>query len=354
MKRHSIIFIFLTVIKSFLIAQEPRHLFTRMDSLKIELKNAKHDTSRCRILNEIIETENDDNVWQVFNQQMQTIAEHGLHGKLQSIDLAQKSLNIIFFKYLANALNNIGLLSQQQGNNPRALEYFHKSLKIDEEIGDKNGIVSSLNNIGWCLMLQVNINDQPQRILILKEVLNYAERSFAIAKESGYPQNIKNTAHLLFKVLKEQNRPEEALEMHELFIQIGDSINNSDNRNAASKQQFKYEYEKKELFLKAEQEKKDIVRADQSKFRKIIIGFVVLGFALLLMFSLFLLSRFKITQKQKLIIEKQKYKVDHAYNELNEKNKEVTDSIIYARRIQRALLTSENYIRKHLNRLIKN
>jgi hypothetical protein len=45
--------------------------------------------------------------------------------------------------------------------------------------------------------------------------------------------------------------------------------------------------------------------------------------------------------------------VDHAYEELHEKNKEVMDSIRYAKRIQTALITSEKYIANSLKRLMK-
>jgi hypothetical protein len=78
------------------------------------------------------------------------------------------------------------------------------------------------------------------------------------------------------------------------------------------------------------------------------------GLLLVIGFSVFVFNRFKITQKQKKIIEEQKVMVDKAYESLHEKNKEVMDSIHYAHRIQRALITSEKYIEKQLNRLNKN
>jgi hypothetical protein len=71
-----------------------------------------------------------------------------------------------------------------------------------------------------------------------------------------------------------------------------------------------------------------------------------------MVFSIFLYKRFRITERQKLVIEKQKILVDSAYEKLHEKNKEVMDSIYYAQRIQRALITSERYISLQLNKLI--
>ncbi len=52
-------------------------------------------------------------------------------------------------------------------------------------------------------------------------------------------------------------------------------------------------------------------------------------------------------------INKQKQQLDKAYQELHEKNKEIVDSIRYARRIQQSLLPNENYIAKQLNKRTK-
>ena len=56
--------------------------------------------------------------------------------------------------------------------------------------------------------------------------------------------------------------------------------------------------------------------------------------------------------KQKKVIEGQKQLVDEAYKRLHEKNREMIDSINYAKRIQDALITSERYIENCLRRLI--
>jgi len=60
-----------------------------------------------------------------------------------------------------------------------------------------------------------------------------------------------------------------------------------------------------------------------------------------------------VIEQQKRTIEEQKALVDKAYAELQEKNKEVMDSIYYAKRIQAALITSEKYIENAFNRLMK-
>lgn len=54
--------------------------------------------------------------------------------------------------------------------------------------------------------------------------------------------------------------------------------------------------------------------------------------------------------RERLRYENEIKEINHT---LREKNKEITDSITYAKRIQTTLITSEKYIEKHLNRLMK-
>ena len=49
---------------------------------------------------------------------------------------------------MASALNTQGVSFAIRGDYPKALEYFQRVLKIHEEIGDKNNIANSLNNMG--------------------------------------------------------------------------------------------------------------------------------------------------------------------------------------------------------------
>jgi hypothetical protein len=62
-------------------------------------------------------------------------------------------------------------------------------------------------------------------------------------------------------------------------------------------------------------------------------------------------NRFKITQKQKVIIEEQKKVVEEQKHLVEEKQLEILDSIHYAKRIQNAHLPSEKYFVRSLGRL---
>jgi hypothetical protein len=68
-------------------------------------------------------------------------------------------------------------------------------------------------------------------------------------------------------------------------------------------------------------------------------------------FGVFMYNRFKVTQKQKMVIESQKEIVEEQKKLVEHKQKEILDSIHYARRIQMAQIPSEKRVGKSLDRL---
>jgi hypothetical protein len=108
----------------------------------------------------------------------------------------------------------------------------------------------------------------------------------------------------------------------------------------------KYEFEKKaaaDSVRVAEERKVVSAQLSQEKTQRYALYG---GLSIVLLFAVVVFQRFRISQKQKKIIEHQKHVVE-------EKQKEVLDSIYYARRIQRALITNEKYIKKNLNNLMQ-
>ena len=184
---------------------------------------------------------------------------------------------------IATSLNNIGYIYRSQGDIPKGLEYYHKSLKIYEELGDKKGIAISLNNIG---VIELERG-------ALTSALNYGMRGLEIAREIGSPRRISMSSRLMSKVAKKQGnlttdpvlrqaRFQEALEMYELHILMRDSIKNEETQKASIRQQTKYEFEKAQL-VKEQEEKEaariiaeETSRRDNLQYSVILIAILVL------------------------------------------------------------------------------
>jgi adenylate cyclase len=117
---------------------------------------------------------------------------------------------------IATSFNNIGFIYQNQGDFPKALEYFHKSLKIDEEIGNKKGIASVLNNIG---LIFYNLGDIPK-------ALEYWHKSLKIQEEIVNKKGIAASLNNIGAIYKDQDDLPKALEYFHKSLKIDEEIGN--------------------------------------------------------------------------------------------------------------------------------
>ena len=251
---------------------------------------------------------------------------------------------------IAVALNNLGMLHKRQKEYPMALRYLSNAYDIEKAVDDQSGMINTLNNLARVYFEQGN-HIKAYSIL---------EKNIVTARQFGYPEYIRDGASLLKELYKKQGKYKESLEMYELEIQMKDSVSNNKTKNASIKKQFQYEYEKKAAadsvkHTEEQKVKNALLTAQQAQLKQEKTQRLALygGLVLVIAFSGFVFNRFKLTQKQKAVIEKQKLIVDEAYTQLAEKNREVLDSIHYAKRIQTALMPNEKYIEKVLNRLNK-
>ena len=253
-------------------------------------------------------------------------------------------------KGIAYSYNNIGSMYNILGLKDTALTYYKKALSLYKEIEYSKGICISLDNIAYTEWQQKDF----------KKAIDHAKKAMAYAKDVGFVENIKKVAKTLKLIYTSIEDYKCALEMYELEMVMHDSIVNETNNKASVKQQFQYQYEKKaaaDSVKNAEEQKVKnaqlIAQQAQLKQEKTQRFALYGGLLLVIAFSGFVFNRFKVTQKQNTIIEKQKGEVDKAYHQLHEKNKEVMDSIHYAARIQRSLITNEKYIASQLGKLRK-
>lgn len=139
--------------------------------------------------------------------------------------------------FLANAFAGMGEVYRSEGNYAKALESTNRFLKINEELGNQKGVAEGLVYTG---VYHSHLKNYDKAISNLN-------RGLALAQEIGVVGSIRDGAKELHKIYKTINRPSLALEMHELYIEIRDSIKNEENTEAILQQELKHEYEKKAL-----------------------------------------------------------------------------------------------------------
>ena len=241
-------------------------------------------------------------------------------------------------KGIASSSNSIGFIYQNKGDIQKAREYHEQALEIQEEIGDKDGITYSMNKIGEIALLQGDVK-------LAKE---YAEKSLEMSKELGFPSPISESSKILSDVAKKQHNYKEGWQHYETYIKMRDSVRNEETEKSVIEQEMKYEYEKmalKDSLKNAQlQEVKDLkikeqnatIKEEQTK-KYALVG----GLILMLILVVLSIKGYQQKKKDNLLINQQKKQVE-------EKNKEITDSINYAKRIQEAILPPATELNKHL------
>lgn len=273
----------------------------------------------------------------------------------------------------------------------KSLEYFQKGYAYYEEENDEHGMALALFNIGDYYMLQadcffknnpakfdsiINISENlfMQSFEIfnklnekewvaniynglaniywrkkkIKEAIENGEKAMKLAKELGYPETIQNSANILRKIYQEKHEFKKALEMSDLYYTMRDSVVNDNNKKESLSKYFLYQNEKQQLLAAANHEKMELVFSTKSKQKNMIIYFVIAGLVACAVFGIFMYKRFKITQKQNRIIHEQKQIVEQQKYMVEESQKEVLDSINYAKRIQYALLANDELLAENL------
>jgi tetratricopeptide (TPR) repeat protein len=325
---------------------------------------------------------------------------------LKNYNASLKIKNVIGDKSgIASTYINIGIINREQSDFSSALKNDLSSLKIYEELGDQSNIASAYNNIGnvyyylsgnesnaafaqkdldkalinytSCLKINEttgaqagitysygNIGNVLMKQRKYQEAKEYILKANELSKKIGYKEYLRDSYSALSQLDSSQGNFKGAYGNHKLFILYRDSLNNEETQKKTIQSQMTYDFEKKEAVATAEHKKElenqQILANEKSRKQNLVLGLVSCFLVFVLFFAGFIFRSLSTTRKQKNIIEQQKnivetqkLEVEHQKLLVEEHQKEIIDSIMYARRIQRALLPTEMYIEKNLKRLMK-
>ncbi|HXP48884.1 MAG TPA: tetratricopeptide repeat protein [Bacteroidia bacterium] len=226
-----------------------------------------------------------------------------------------------------NIANSYSFLGDYNG----ALVNYFKTLKAAKQIGSRQTLTNAYENIGGNLLRQKKYT----------EAGKYLDTALSLATQMGDKDLLMYIYNKLSNLDTCKSNYKNAYYHYVKYVIYRDSLNNKENTRKLVSEQMQYDFDKKDAAAKAEQDKKDAIASADKKKQAIITGFIGFGLLLVLVFSGLLFSRFRVTQRQKKLIERQKALVE-------EKNKEVLDSITYAKRLQDALLPPLNLIKQYL------
>ncbi len=231
-------------------------------------------------------------------------------------------------KGMALTLQNMAALYLKKEDTHRAYEYYSEGLKLMEEVDYKIGTVISRIGLGKVLVFQKKY----------KEARPMVEQAGQTASDMGYVEGIKGTELLLARIDSADHNITGAYEHYKKFIFYRDSVTNVNTRKAGLKREMQYDYEKREAFLKSEQEKEIAVAEEKSRRQRLITYSLAGGLFFVVLLAGVIFRSLRVTRKQKQIIESKNKETEEQKRIIEEKNKDITDSITYAKRIQQAKL----------------
>jgi len=113
-------------------------------------------------------------------------------------------------------------------------------------------------------------------------------KSLLLSKEIGSKLTIRNAYGSLAELDSSMGNYKAVFAHHKLYIAYRDSIYNEETKKQSLQATMQYEFDKKELVTKAEQDKKDAIVAEEKQKQKIVIGLVSFVLRLVILFSFFL------------------------------------------------------------------
>jgi serine phosphatase RsbU (regulator of sigma subunit)/Tfp pilus assembly protein PilF len=271
-------------------------------------------------------------------------------------------------KDLASTYNNIGSIYMTKNVYDSALYYFNISLDLRQQADDHRGLGIVHKNIGECYYRQNDLKTAEENFKLSLEYRRKANDQAGIAstliafgklrnKQGKYQEGLAmllegdslarasgslthelDAALELWSIYKNMGQPGIALNYADVAIKLKDSLLNEAGIRHSEEMKARYDMDQqaKELEqLKAEQREAAIKADSDQKFYRL---FIITGIVVLIIVVAFFLIRARETRKAQ-------SRLQFAYDQIETKNKDITDSIRYAKRIQQAILPDDHALK---------
>ncbi len=269
---------------------------------------------------------------------------------------------------IASSLTNIGLIMKKRGNMDSSMYYYQESLKLREELEDNKGIALVLNNIASIYLVRNQFEkaeSQFKRVLKMTievgdkyltslaynnlaecytDLKNYSsavdmlDSAWKVANELGSKEMLMQTSGRYCNLYKAKKDFTVALRYEEQYSRLKDSIFNENNQKAIYEMQSRYESDKKEAALELLKDSNALETA-RVKHDRLYLGSLISGVLLFFLLAGLVYNRGAVKKKANSTLQEQN-------DLLRAQKEEITDSINYARNIQRSMLPSEEYLKQ--------
>ncbi len=254
-------------------------------------------------------------------------------------------------KALGTVLTNLGSIEADEHHDVEAVKIFEEALALKIEMEDYSGqapilinLSSVYSNLGKFDKASASI--EKANVIVSKEKDLYMQSEVVLKRA------------MLLRMTGNYNKAYDVLLN---YMRLKDSVVGRETQLAVADYKEKYESEKKgfeidrltkskeidRLKLKQNEEQLDKEKARRYLIIGVLLFIIILFFVLMWAFINKRKSNTALTLKNGQL-EKAHIEIVHQKEEITEKQKEILDSIYYARRIQQALLAHKDFVTKHI------
>lgn len=170
----------------------------------------------------------------------------------------------------AGLLNNIGAIYSKRKENSKALEYYYKALSIFRKIINERGIGIALSNIAY---ISKKEGKNTKAINFYTEAITYLKRGHELGSLADSYINLSD-------VYKEINEYKLALSYSQKYIELNDTLNNTELLNEVANLEMQQEIRKKDQEIKILDQQKQLFEKD-IKLKKM--WFYIVGITMFLL-----------------------------------------------------------------------
>ena len=266
-----------------------------------------------------------------------------VHGKKKRYEVALqyhfKALELIERSndktYAAESYINIGTIYIATNELNKAFEFLKKAELIYSPMNSKVGLTTVYINLGEIYIKQNKFNDA-------KNILN---KGYEIAKEIESYDHMKTYAQNLSQAYEGLKQFDKALIFHKVYSDLKDTILNIESTEQINEltERFESKQKQQEIDLLT----KDKALADSNmKQSRILTGFLIGGILLTVILLTTVFYRYRDKKKANILLEEKNNAINEQKKLIEEKQSEIIDSINYAKKLQGAILLSEDDLKK--------
>lgn len=222
----------------------------------------------------------------------------------------------------------------------KAFKYVSHSKKIAELIKSKLGQAYNGERLG-----RINYH-----LGNYEKAEEYSLSAFHYASQVVESTIFLNSLENLSNIYEKTNKKDAAINFKLKFLSAKDSINSREKMLLLTQRENERELRLIELKKEKEIEISKMQNLEEKRRSQLILIAILSVLIISMVFLFIVINRFKLIKKQNAIIKSQKKEVELKSALIEEKQKEIIDSINYAKRIQQALMPSEKIIDKMLNK----